>query len=190
MRAYRKHFSRDVEKEISYFEVSGISEELPEAEIVEAAGLKWVAKNLGAKDEWPYGHVYTYEEAIANCPEGCRLPTAEEYERLLQESQWGVDDMHLISIYRDRDDSGMLLFPLGGYRAKKTMPEPCSIEERSVDRFGIKGAYWTSTPSPDAPKGTSHLYICFSDAGPDELSSDSHGMGEEFGALVKYVLIS
>lgn len=49
---------------------------------VNVGGLKWAAKNVGATEDNPYGDLYTYDQALKACPDGWRLPTSDELERL------------------------------------------------------------------------------------------------------------
>ena len=63
--------------------------------IEEIVGLTWMAENLKfeAPGSWPYdndpeevellyGRLYTWESALAACPEGWRLPTDEDWKDL------------------------------------------------------------------------------------------------------------
>ncbi len=99
-----------------------------------------------------YGRLYTYESAQKACPDGWRVPTDEDWQKLEQrlgmssaESNaldWrGNIARNMLTINGDTCDLGL---QLGGYYTDHT------IMGGSGFRFmGVYAFYWTSTPDTD-----------------------------------------
>ena len=83
-------------------------------------GVKWATRNVGAPGTFAsslhnYGELYTFEEAQKACPEGWRLPTHQEIEKLAfytnceWVTQYGVSGRLYESDYKT------LFLPAAGY---------------------------------------------------------------------------
>jgi hypothetical protein len=71
----------------------------PFPEYVEMDGLRWASRNVGAtpgkfaSDPWDGGGYYNFDEAQTACPEGWRVPTPAEFERLIAAgSRWTTEE--------------------------------------------------------------------------------------------------
>ena len=111
-------------------------------------------------EEWDrYGNLYSYVIAVANAPEGWRLPTDEDWkklERAMGMSQGDADAMGFRDVYegtllqQDVTGTGIAL-PLGGYAI--VLGRPATLRFRHWREFGY---FWTATeeknetPFPDA----------------------------------------
>ena len=77
----------------------------------------WAKNDLGSSSMYTPGRLVTYEEAIKFCPEGWRLPTLDDFEKLRNSG--------LASFGKS---GGELHFP--------------SVEFSGEDWYGTKGEYW------------------------------------------------
>lgn len=100
-------------------------------------GVTWAASNVGApgtfvaKAEY-YGDYYSRYEANGVCPEGWRLPTKDEFERLIRAgSRWTTSNGVAGRAFGDGDDT--VFFPAGGG------------EIALGEWLGRRGYYWSST---------------------------------------------
>ncbi len=99
-----------------------------------------------------YGRLYTYYSAMNACPEGWRIPTDEDWQKLEQRlgmssaesnaMDWrGNIARNMLTLKGDTCDLGL---QLGGYYTDHT------IMGTSGYRFmGVYAFYWTSTPDND-----------------------------------------
>ncbi len=120
-------------------------------------------KELAIADLEIYGNLYTYEQAQEHVPDGWRLPTDEDWQKLEQamgmsdktadKKGWrgsGVGEL----LQQDETGSGMNLL-LGGYVAVQAI-RPMNLHLRLVRVYGY---YWTSTEDNDSyPEGTAVYY--------------------------------
>lgn len=152
-------------------------------------GLDWMASNFRAgkpyydtKNMWGkdqigfdskvqamadyemYGNLYTHAEALANAPEGWRLPTDEDWKKLEQalgmsektsdQIGWRGDNEGVL-IQQDEAGSGIHLL-LGGYVSIRYFQHYF----RQIREYGY---YWSSTIDESTPQPTVAFYrrICF-----------------------------
>jgi uncharacterized protein (TIGR02145 family) len=106
-----------------------------------------------------YGRLYTLSGAKAACPEGWRLPTDEDWQRLEMALGMSAGDaasdgwrgniaQSMLSVYDDHSDLNLLL---GGYYF-------LHVGYAGSWRFmGTYGYYWTDTP--DTTKGGEYYYV-------------------------------
>ena len=106
---------------------------------VNVGGLKWAAKNVGATEDNPYGDLYTYDQALKACPDGWRLPTSDELERLCLQyskpvSYDGMNGVWLSGSTPYKDGVDAVFFPAAG--------RDCGSGKEGIDTYGY---YWSST---------------------------------------------
>lgn len=108
----------------------------------------WMAENLSllVKGSWFYddnaiygaefGRLYTWQAAMDACPEGWRLPTLEDWEKMLQ--GWGGETTAFSPLLKGGESGFDALF--AGYRTVKG------------DFLSLKRAadFWTGTEAGDA----------------------------------------
>lgn len=102
-----------------------------------------------------YGNVYTYEQALENCPDGWRLPTDDDWKNL--ESALGMSDKELDKLGW-RKGAGLLMTQtveqgtglhmlFGGQMGLGTTGNIYNISNEGVTPMGIGeyGMYWSAT---------------------------------------------
>jgi uncharacterized protein (TIGR02145 family) len=106
-------------------------------------GIKWATCNVGAKrtfasaPEQP-GEYYDWEDAQAACPEGWRLPTKTEMEKLLSASkEWTTQN-------------GVQGWLIGNKPNTIFLPAAGILKYGKVDGFGSHGFYWSGTKSENS----------------------------------------
>ena len=121
--------------------------------------IKFDSKEQAISDYKIYGNLYTFEEAVANAPEGWRLPTDEDWKKLEQalgmsgkttdQTGWrGSAEGELIQ--QDETGSGIRLL-LGGYVSIRFF-QPYIRQTREY------GYYWSSTIDESNPQLTLAFY--------------------------------
>lgn len=121
-------------------------------------GLYWMMQNLANESagvpykycnatSYMFGVFYTWEEAISICPEGWRLPTAEEWSGFTAGE-----------IMADATFNGEKMWPLSPdvpiSGSARLCAIPCGYAEANTDGYRFKGfnsyaAFWTSTQEGD-----------------------------------------
>ena len=120
-------------------------------------------KELAIADLETFGNLYTYEQALALAPEGWRLPTDEDWQKLEQamgmsaqtaaQKGWRGSSVGEL-LQQDATGSGLHL-QLGGYVSVRA-GRPMSLHLRLVRSTGY---YWTSTEAKGSyPEGTAVYY--------------------------------
>ncbi len=104
---------------------------------IELNGLIWDTENLVIDGKTHF----TYEEAKAEATKlGKRLPTDNEFNRLLKHYLWDADKKGMLFAEKDEDlkTEKSLFFPAAGY-----------IDEGNtiILKTGINGRYWSNTPT-------------------------------------------
>lgn len=151
-------------------------------------GLDWMAANYKGgtpyyeeiKDQWgllplfemteetlanfeTYGNLYSYDDAVNLAPEGWRLPTDEDWQKL--EQAMGMDAAtagqtgwrgSLIGelLQQDESGSGMHML-LGGYINIQAMTSGADLRFRYLHTFGY---YWSSTLGETSAEGRVAYY--------------------------------
>lgn len=128
-------------------------------------GLEWASMNVGASYSEDYGDLYAWGETVpiaevyANDPahefnssfvdvatevfgEGCRMPTLEEWQTLLDETkfEWNWDSQKKGYTVRSLNNNNTIFLPAAGSYGE---PEVGYVE------VGETGNYWSSTKNPD-----------------------------------------
>ena len=112
---------------LSYSQDSG--NEVKDGVIID--GVTWAKKNAGAFNIEDYGNLYTWVSAQTACPNGWRLPTKEELERLSNTgSAWTSQNGKYGRKFGDAND--YIFLPAGG----------CRSHNDYVGRYGL---YWSSS---------------------------------------------
>lgn len=97
--------------------------------------VKWATKNVGATTPRDLGNYYTWEQAQNICPNGWRLPTKEELDKLLNEKgKW----TSIGSAGRFFGSGDNILFLVAAGKS-------FSITKEISDKWDM-GYYWSSTP--------------------------------------------
>ncbi|GHT47144.1 hypothetical protein FACS189440_06830 [Bacteroidia bacterium] len=98
-------------------------EEKPAFDCVEISGVCWATKNLGDDDA-----LYTYDEAVKNCPDGWRLPTKSEFDALIASGKSRNENNGA-----EHFAGGKLILPAAGYNG-------------TGEQFkNVYAYYWTGT---------------------------------------------
>ena len=102
------------------------------------SGVLWTKCNVGAATPLEYGNYLTWEEAMASVHGLLRLPTMDEFEELISES----DEVYALEVgYLDRAEfifyPTRIILPAAGYKEDSVMKD-----------IGTGICYWTSTTDP------------------------------------------
>ncbi len=110
-------------------------------------GLTWAGTNIGMAGYFvgtpdDFGNYYTFDEAQTACPEGWRLPTREEFEKLIEA---GHETTNIADVPGMTFGSGdnRVFFPCGG-----------AVTANGVTNISY-GYYWSSTPKKNTAYGLS-----------------------------------
>jgi uncharacterized protein (TIGR02145 family) len=100
-------------------------------------GVTWNRMNIGSNNFYDYGDYYTLEEAKAACPPGWRLPTKDEFQKLINsgylwKTVYGIKGQLFGSGERS------VFFPASGYS-----------KDEDIEYVGSSGFYWTSSYGDD-----------------------------------------
>jgi uncharacterized protein (TIGR02145 family) len=102
-------------------------------------GVRWAKRNLGAIDESDYGNYYTWEEAKNRCPDGWRLPTKEEFEKLSDAgNKWTTVNGVVGRLFGIAPNQ--IFLPASGWRNENS---------RTANSVNIYGDYWSGTLHSD-----------------------------------------
>jgi len=128
--AYAKNQIAMIDRVLNYKEL-----DISGGDYVEIDGVKWATRNVGEPGKFvdkpeDYGNYYTWEEACKVCPKGWRLPTKEEFEKLIASSNKWIGKGREFAERR-------LYFPAAGYRGYGS--------DTSLGRVGLYIHYWSST---------------------------------------------
>jgi len=97
-------------------------------------GVTWATKNVGAIKPEDDGYYFTWEEAQSACPNGWRLPTKEDFERLNNAgSIWTTEND--ISGRKFGDYNNYIFLPAAGWR----------YSDGTYGGIDTHGYYWSST---------------------------------------------
>ena len=108
---------------------------------------------------YPIGRFYTWDEAMEACPEGWRLPTAEEWIALGSEAAPLLADAYLNSKRMweywpnapRTNTTNLAVIPAGYALPSQTTP--------AYKRIYDYAAFWTSTEKPDDSTHARYFYI-------------------------------
>ncbi|MDR2409556.1 MAG: hypothetical protein LBE13_15805 [Bacteroidales bacterium] len=100
-------------------------------------GVTWNRINIGANNFYDYGDYYTLEEAKSACPPGWRLPTKDEFQKLINsgylwKTVYGVKGQ----LFGSGEET--VFFPASGYS-----------NEEEIEHADNSGFYWTSSYGDD-----------------------------------------
>ncbi|MDR1202701.1 MAG: fibrobacter succinogenes major paralogous domain-containing protein [Tannerellaceae bacterium] len=98
--------------------------------------MKTTTKNIW-KDSKLLSGYYTQQEAIGACPKGYRLPTREEFEQLVEDTEYSFDDYKKAAIFTF-PDGFKVEFPAAGYR---------NATNGALYNVGSNGYYWSYSPN-------------------------------------------
>ena len=136
------------------------------------SGVLWAKCNVGATTPMEYGNYYTWEEAMANVHGLLRLPTIEEYEELINESE---DVYALEEGYLDRAEFFFspthIILPAAGYKEGSEMKD-----------IGTGICYWTSTTEPYNDDEACCLFTYYNTL---EFQSDARSLGLQVRAVIQ-----
>lgn len=137
-----------------------------------------IAYELSDVTSYPLGRFYTWEEAMAACPEGWRLPTLEEFEALGNVSgdlmaDVSMEGSKLWEFWPDvkiTNSVGFSAIPSGyAIRGEDTAP--------AFHGFGTYAAFWTATPNPEDDTQALYRYIFVQDNDVKTASGDKASLG-------------
>ncbi|MDR0606641.1 MAG: hypothetical protein LBG80_20410 [Bacteroidales bacterium] len=107
--------------------------------------ITWNTSNTGANYCYEYGNYYTLEEAKEVCPQGWRLPTKEEFQRLINTG------------YSWKTVSGIKGQLFGSGEKTVFLPASGYSNDEYIEHAGGSGFYWTSSYGDNEP-----FYLGFS----------------------------
>ncbi|MBF0651689.1 hypothetical protein IR083_22995 [Dysgonomonas sp. GY75] len=102
------------------------------------------------KDSIQLSDYYTHEEALKACPVGYRLPTKEEFEELITNTEYSFDKETEEGVFTFKDGFELRLQATGSMNDNR---------EKSLNR-GTHGYYWSNTQN-----GTGAYYIGLGSSG-------------------------
>lgn len=124
--------------------------------------IEYDDKDQAIADYEIYGNLYTYEKALENCPEGWRLPTDEDWQKLERVLGMSASVANSIGwrgngegelIQQDETGSGLNLLLAGCVSFSATYPPSWSL--RFVRVYGF---YWSGTVDETYEDGTAVYY--------------------------------
>jgi len=126
--------------------------------------VDYAAEQHATRNRQKYGMYYSLEGALKACPEGWRLPTDEDWQRLevclgMSEKEAAQYDWrgHISSaMISTKDNDTYMKFILGGY---VTYHVYTNLSNGSIHK-GEWGFYWTSTKDPNK-EGSFYYYRKF-----------------------------
>jgi uncharacterized protein (TIGR02145 family) len=132
-------------KKVNFFLVALLATVLLNAQNgVNINGVVWAETNVGATTPEGFGNYYTWDEAMTACPNGWRLPTADEIWSLFPEDKenFGWETLNGIECFYVSDvaTGNKIFLPVAG-----------RIDPFDADKFNefITGNYWSSTEFGD-----------------------------------------
>lgn len=117
--------------------------------VVKINNLLWFAENLrykGVEHHFPdrnsenvekYGYLYTWKNAMEACPPGWRLPTKDEFEKLVSSNETSNNSSSL------RDESWNNGSNFSGFGA---LPAGLRWHNGVFYSFGLSTIFWSATP--------------------------------------------
>ena len=122
------------------------------------SGTLWKNANEGGDST-----LYTYDEAVSMF--GDKLPTAEQFEELINECEWTWTG----NGYKVTGSNGnSITLPAAGF----------SDTNGGVYYVGTDGGYWSSTPDRSStPDGSGYAWVLYIESGKAEMDGGNHNEG-------------